>query len=248
MKALVLSTTGPVEQTPLALVERPLPEPGPDELLVRVSACGVCHTELDEIEGRLPARLPVVPGHQIVGRVERLGPGASRVGPGDRVGIAWIHWACGTCPACRAGDENLCPEARWTGKDVDGGYAEYTVVPEAFAYPVPDRLADAQAAPLLCAGVIGYPLTRHLSASAMVHYWKQPLDLSFNSSSGRSGGALDLSSSYKFMMERKSHLRYLSLDIGMISKTVGFLPEETALDAHFGLRLGLSLGIGGIGD
>ena len=160
MKAQVLSATGPVEDGRLALVERPVPEPAGGEILVRVAACGVCHTELDEIEGRLPPRLPVVPGHQIVGRVERLGAGSSGFDPGDRVGIAWINWACGTCAACLAGNENLCPRARWTGKDVDGGYAGYAVVPEAFAYPIPDRFSDAEAAPLLCAGVIGYRALR----------------------------------------------------------------------------------------
>jgi propanol-preferring alcohol dehydrogenase len=160
MKAQLLTSTGPLEPARLRLVARPVPEPGPGELLVRVSACGVCHTELDEIEGRLPPRLPVVPGHQIVGRVERTGPGVERFRAGDRVGVAWIHWACGACDACRAGDENLCPWARWTGKDVDGGYAEFTRVPEAFAYPIPERFADAEAAPLLCAGVIGYRALR----------------------------------------------------------------------------------------
>lgn len=160
MKAQVLSSTGPVEARPLTLVERSVPVPGAGEILVRVAACGVCHTELDEIEGRLPPRLPIIPGHQIVGRVERLGAGATAFMPGARVGIAWIHWACGACPACLAGDENLCADARWTGKDVDGGYAEYTVVPKAYAYPIPDRFSDVEAAPLLCAGVIGYRALR----------------------------------------------------------------------------------------
>lgn len=160
MKAQLLTSIGPLEPSRLRLVARPVPEPHHGELLVRVSACGVCHTELDEIEGRLPVRLPVVPGHQIVGRVERRGPGAERFRDGDRVGVAWIYWACGQCDACLAGDENLCPSARWTGKDVDGGYAEYVLVPEAFAYPIPDRFSDAQAAPLLCAGVIGYRALR----------------------------------------------------------------------------------------
>ena len=160
MKALILNSTGPVEDRRLELVDRPIPRPGGREILVRVSACGVCHTELDEIEGRLPARLPIVPGHQIVGRVERAGGSASRFALGDRVGIAWINWACGRCDLCLAGQENLCLEARWTGKDVDGGYAEYALVPEAFAYPIPDRFSDTEAAPLLCAGVIGYRALR----------------------------------------------------------------------------------------
>jgi len=160
MKAQLLETTGPVESRPLRLVDRPTPAPAAGEILVRVSVCGVCHTEIDEIEGRLAPRLPIVPGHQVVGRVERAGANASRFKTGDRVGIAWINWACGICAACRTGAENLCAEARWTGKDVDGGYAEYTVVPEAFAYPIPARFSDVDAAPLLCAGVIGYRALR----------------------------------------------------------------------------------------
>ncbi len=160
MKAMVLSETGPVEDRRLAFVERPVPAPGAGEILVRVSVCGVCHTELDEIEGRLPPRLPVGPGHQIVGSVEKAGAGASRFTLGDRVGIAWIHSSCGRCARCRTGAENLCAEALWTGKDVDGGYAEYTVVPEHFAYPIPNRFSDADAAPLLCAGVIGFRALR----------------------------------------------------------------------------------------
>jgi propanol-preferring alcohol dehydrogenase len=121
-----------------------------------VTACGVCHTELDEIEGRLSPKLPVILGHEIVGHVSKLGKGASRYKIGDRVGIAWIHSACGKCEFCQAGLENLCPDFQGTGCDVNGGYAEYTVVNQNFAYPIPERLTDSQAAPLLCAGAIGY--------------------------------------------------------------------------------------------
>ena len=164
MKALVLHSTGPVEDRRLVMADCPVPAPGPGEILVRVSACGVCHTELDEIEGRLTPRLPIILGHQIVGRVAEGsaggGAGASRFAPGDRVGITWMHHACGHCDACRGGAENLCADAAWTGKDVDGGYAEFTVVPEAFAFPIPERFGDAEAAPLLCAGVIGYRALR----------------------------------------------------------------------------------------
>jgi propanol-preferring alcohol dehydrogenase len=166
MKALLLSRVTPVERQPLESVELPLPEPGPGEVRVRVAVCGVCHTELDEIEGRLSARLPVVPGHQVVGRVDRMGVGVRRHVVGDRVGVAWIHSTCGTCAFCASGTENLCPRARWTGKDVNGGYAEFVVVPEAFAYPIPEPYLDAQAAPLLCAGIIGY---RALCLAAVEH-------------------------------------------------------------------------------
>jgi len=142
---------------PLQLVDLPVPVPGPGEVLVKVAVCGVCHTELDEIEGRTPpAVLPAVLGHQVVGRIEGSGLGASRFHPGKRVGIAWIYSACGECEQCRSGRENLCPTFRATGRDVNGGYAEYIIAPEAFVYPIPELFSDAQAAPLLCAGAIGY--------------------------------------------------------------------------------------------
>jgi len=161
MRAMILKNISEVEDRPLELVELPEPVPGPGQLLVRVSACGVCHTELDEIEGRAaPTKLPIVLGHEIVGRVEGLGAGASRFKPGDRVGIDWLNWACGRCSFCLSDRENLCAEAKWTGKDVDGGYAEYTVVSEDFAYSIPARFSDVQAAPLLCAGVVGYRALR----------------------------------------------------------------------------------------
>jgi propanol-preferring alcohol dehydrogenase len=159
MKAMVLKqiTNLARNRSPLELVDLPVPIPKEQEILIKVSACGVCHTELDEIEGRtLPAKLPVVPGHQIVGRVEKAAKGATRFNTGDRVGVAWIHSACGRCAYCTSGRENLCNDFTATGRDVDGGYAEYTVVPEAFAYAIPDVFTDAGAAPLLCAGAIGY--------------------------------------------------------------------------------------------
>jgi propanol-preferring alcohol dehydrogenase len=142
---------------PLELEEVPHPVPETGEVLVKVSVCGVCHTELDEIEGRSPPpELPVILGHQVVGQVEDVGPAADRFEIGDRVGVAWIYSACGTCKFCRAGTENLCPAFKATGRDADGGYAEYMTVPEDFAYPIPPQLTDAEAAPLLCAGAIGY--------------------------------------------------------------------------------------------
>lgn len=160
MKAMVLGRTGPIENQPLELREVPTPEPQAGEIRIRVTACGVCHTELDEIEGRLEARLPAIPGHQIVGYVDALGPGVLRFPPGRRVGVAWIYSACGVCPRCRAGNENLCTQFRGTGCDADGGYAEYCVVPEDSAYPIPEPFNDVQAAPLLCAGVVGYRALR----------------------------------------------------------------------------------------
>ncbi|MBE0431799.1 MAG: zinc-dependent alcohol dehydrogenase family protein [Dehalococcoidia bacterium] len=161
MKAMVLRRISSVEDKPLELADLPEPEPGQGEVQVRVSACGVCHTEIDEIEGRLaPSRFPMVLGHEIVGRVTELGPGAGKFKTGDRLGIAWINRACGRCPFCVRGDENLCDRAKWTGKDAYGGYAQYTVVSEDFAYPIPEGFTDIGAAPLLCAGVIGYRALR----------------------------------------------------------------------------------------
>ncbi len=163
MKALVIHRLVDVRENPTPLEPRnlPEPEPGESEIVLKVSACGVCHTELDEIEGRTPPpRLPVVPGHQVVGRVHALGSGASRFQIGDRVGVAWIFSACGECEFCRSGQENLCPAFRATGRDAHGGYAEFMSVPEAFAHPIPQGLSDARVAPLLCAGAVGYRALR----------------------------------------------------------------------------------------
>jgi len=143
--------------TPLELVDLPEPAPGEREILVKVSACGVCHTELDEIEGRTPPPVfPIIPGHQIVGRVAGAGKKATKFNTGERVGIGWIFSACGRCAACLAGDENVCVEFRATGRDANGGYAQFMTVRDDFAYPIPDIFSDAEAAPLLCAGAIGY--------------------------------------------------------------------------------------------
>ena len=150
-------TPGPVDAGSLVAVERPVPEPGAGEVRVRVSACGVCRTDLHLAEGDLAPRRPsTVPGHEVVGRVDAVGSGASRFAVGDRAGIAWLRWTCGRCRWCRRGAENLCPVPRFTGWDADGGYAEWAVVDEAYAYALPDAFDDEHAAPLLCAGIIGY--------------------------------------------------------------------------------------------
>jgi alcohol dehydrogenase, propanol-preferring len=159
MKAMVLNGILDLREnkTPLELVDLPDPVPGESEILVRVTACGVCHTELDEIEGRTPPpRFPVVLGHQVVGVVEEAGRQATRFNTGDRVGIAWIYSACGQCEFCRRGDENLCRSFKATGRDANGGYAEYMTVPQDFAFEIPETFSDSEAAPLLCAGAIGY--------------------------------------------------------------------------------------------
>ncbi|MHC4694014.1 MAG: zinc-dependent alcohol dehydrogenase family protein [Planctomycetota bacterium] len=156
MKAMILKKVAPIEEEPLELEEIPAPQPGPKQIRVKISACGICHTELDEIEGRLQPSLPIILGHEIVGRVESLGPKAAKFKFADRVGIAWINSACGKCQFCCRGNENLCPDFLGTGCNANGGYSEYTVVSEDFAYPIPDGFSDSTAAPLLCAGAIGY--------------------------------------------------------------------------------------------
>jgi alcohol dehydrogenase, propanol-preferring len=161
MRAMQLDRPAPVGDSPLHAVERAVPEPGPDEVLVRVSACGICRTDLHVVEGELPLVCsPIVPGHQIVGRVERVGAGVRDRRVGERVGIAWLGRTCGTCAHCVAGRENLCERAEFTGYHADGGYAEYAVVRGDFAYAIPDVFGDAEAAPLLCAGIIGYRALR----------------------------------------------------------------------------------------
>ena len=157
MKAWIVDRPGDVDGSPLARVERATPEPGPDEIRVRVSACGVCRTDLHLAVGELaPKHAGVVPGHEIVGVVETLGADCTRFRLGDRVGIAWLRSTCGRCRWCRHGRENLCALSQYTGWDADGGYAEWAVVEESFAYALPDAFDDEHAAPLLCAGIIGY--------------------------------------------------------------------------------------------
>jgi propanol-preferring alcohol dehydrogenase len=157
MQAWAVGTPGPIDGGPLVAVERPVPEPDPGQVRVRVRACGVCRTDLHLAEGDLaPRRAGVVPGHEVVGTVDRIGPGCTSVVEGDRVGIPWLAHTCGACRFCRAGAENLCTDPRFTGWDVDGGYAEYAVVDEDFAYRLPGALDDIDVAPLLCAGIIGY--------------------------------------------------------------------------------------------
>ena len=161
MKAWTLNQPGPLESRPLMFAEMPAPTPAEDEVLVKVHACGICRTDLHVAEGELPVRRsPLIPGHQIVGRIAALGSLVNDFAVGDRVGVAWLNRTCGVCRFCRAGRENLCERAMFTGWTVDGGYAEYTVAPAAFTYRLPDSFDDIQAAPLLCAGIIGYRCLR----------------------------------------------------------------------------------------
>lgn len=164
MSAWSVREPGPLQTGPLELLHKPVPQPGPGELLVRVDVCGVCRTDLHVTEGDLPIRHPgVTPGHEVVGTTAALGPGVSGWYPGDRVGVAWLRSTCGECRFCRRGAENLCPNSTYTGWGADGGYAEYLTVPAAFAYRLPAGYSDAELAPLLCAGIIGYRALRRAS-------------------------------------------------------------------------------------
>jgi len=157
VRAWVVHQPGPVACGPLLLTERPVPEPGPGELLIKVRCCGVCRTDLHLAEGDLPPRRPdVTPGHEVVGEVTAAGPGTTRFTTGDRVGVAWLAGTDGSCRYCRRGLENLCPSSVYTGWDIPGGYAEYLVAADAYVHQLPDGFSDEQAAPLLCAGIIGY--------------------------------------------------------------------------------------------
>lgn len=157
MRAMILREQQTIDNNPLEMVDVELPEPGRNEVRIKVSASGVCHTDLHEIEGDIALpKLPLIPGHQIVGRIDDLGEGADDWSPGIRVGVPWLYSACQDCKFCNRGLENLCDDARFTGKDVNGGYAEYMIAHKDFIYAIPEGFPDMQAAPLLCAGIIGY--------------------------------------------------------------------------------------------
>lgn len=200
-----------IGESPLRAVERPVPEPEPGEVLVRVSACGICRTDLHIVEGELPlVRSPIVLGHQVVGRVERVGAGVTRARAGDRVGIAWLRWTCGACRFCRSDRENLCARARFTGYHADGGYAEYAVVPADFAYPIPETFSDAEAAPLLCAGIIGYRALRlaEVPAGGTLGIYGFGSSAHITLQVARAGGA------EVFVCTREAHHRALALSLG----------------------------------
>jgi len=169
MRAMILDAA----QTPLRLDERmEIPRPGAHEVLIRVHACGVCRTDLHVVDGELTQpKLPLVPGHEIVGTVASVGSDVSTIGIGDRVGVPWVGWTCGECAYCRSGRENLCIRARFTGYQINGGYAEYTVADERFCFPIPDGFTDIEAAPLLCAGLIGYRALRLAGEAERVGFY-----------------------------------------------------------------------------
>ena len=246
MRAMVINRIVSLEEdhNPLEPAELPDPAPAEKEILVKVSVCGVCHTELDETEGRTPPpRLPVVPGHQVVGRVAGNGPGAARFNPGDRVGVAWIHSACRSeCKFCESGNENLCPDFVATGRDVNGGYAELMTVHEDFAYPIPEELTDAEAAPLLCAGAIGWRSLRLAGFNAG----------GFSGIGGPGGRVPDLTESAGVPrlgltgFGASGHL-VLKLVRGIFPETEVFVFARSVEEREFSKELG-AVWAGGIGD
>ncbi len=228
MQAWVVHRAGPVDTHPLALVERPDPEPGPGQVRLRIDVCGVCRTDLHLAEGDLPPLRPdVVPGHEIVGRVDAQGPGATRFDIGARVGIAWLRHTCGVCAYCRRGDENLCVAPRFTGWDDDGGYAGYAVVDEKFAYRLPEGFPDEQAAPLLCSGIIGY---RALRRSGLRPGGRLGI-YGFGASAHLAAQiALDRDATVH-VLTRSADARRLALDLGCASAGDAFDAPPEPLDA-----------------
>ena len=211
MKAMVLKNTGPIDSSPLELRDVETPEPKSGEIRVRVLACALCRTDLHVVEGDLPPHKPhIIPGHQVVGEVDRLGPGASKFKIGDRAGIAWLRFTDGQCRYCKAGKENLCPSARFTGYDEDGGYAEYAVVNENFAYPLPSSIDPVTISPILCAGIIGY---RALKRAEMKPGCRLGL-YGFGSSASISIQIARHLGCTVFVMTRDEKHRKLALDLG----------------------------------
>lgn len=228
MRAWVVRRPGPIDGDPLELVDRPEPQPGPGELRVRVRVCGVCRTDLHLAEGDLTPRRPaVVPGHEIVGVVDRLGVGASRFAVGDRVGIAWLRRTCGRCRFCGRGDENLCLEPRFTGWDDDGGYAELAVVGERYAYALPPGFSDAEAAPLLCAGIIGYRALRR----ALLPPGGRLGIFGFGASAHLAAQIALAEGATVHVLTRSPDARQLALELGAASAGDTFDPPPEPLDA-----------------
>ena len=215
-----------INKTPLSYVEAEIPEINESEVLVKVNACAVCHTELDEIEGRIkPIKLPIIPGHQIVGRVVETGNGVKKLKKGDRVGIGWIHSACGKCEYCKSGFENLCPEFIATGKDVDGGYAEYTKINENYTALIPEKFTDEEASPLLCAGAVGYRALKLVNI-------KEGMNLGFLGFGASNHLVLKIAkaiypNSKLFVFARSENERRLAMEIGAYwSGDISEIPPE----------------------
>ena len=228
MKAWAVAHPGPVESGPLALVDRAEPEPGPDEIRVRVITCGVCRTDLHIAEGDLPPHRPaVVPGHEVVGIVDVVGRDVTRFSMGERVGIAWLRGTCGICRFCRRGAENLCLQPLFTGWDADGGYSEYAVVAAAYAYRLPDRFGDEEAAPLLCAGIIGYRALRRaaLPAGGRLGIY------GFGGSAHLAAQVALAEGATVHVMTRSAEARALALALGASSAGNTFDPPPEPLDS-----------------
>jgi propanol-preferring alcohol dehydrogenase len=228
MRAWVVQRPGPATGHPLALIERAIPEPGPGQVRVRVSTCGVCRTDLHLAEGDLPPKHPrVVPGHEVVGRVDALGPAASRFRPGDRIGVAWLGSTDMTCRFCRRGAENLCLGPRFTGWDQDGGYAEYLLVREEYAYALPDAFSDEQAAPLLCAGIIGY---RALRQAALPHAGRLGI-FGFGGSAHLVTQVALAEGAEVHVFTRSARARELARSLGAASASASAQGQDLALDS-----------------
>jgi alcohol dehydrogenase, propanol-preferring len=228
VRAWVVHKPGPVPSGPLLLTERPVPEPGPGQLLVRVVCCGVCRTDLHLAEGDLPPKAPdTTPGHEVVGEVVATGPGATRFHPGDRVGVAWLATTDGTCQYCRQGKENLCPASTYTGWDVHGGYAEYLTVADAFAHPLPTGFSDAELAPLLCAGIIGYRALRRaeIPPGGTLGIW------GFGGSAHLAAQVALAQGAQVHVFTRAEPARELALSLGVASAQDSFDPTPVPLDS-----------------
>ncbi|HEX6424488.1 MAG TPA: zinc-dependent alcohol dehydrogenase family protein [Acidimicrobiales bacterium] len=228
MRAWVVDTPGPVDDGPLTLVERPVPVPGPGQVRVRVSVCGVCRTDLHLAEGDLAPRRPrVVPGHEAVGTVDAVGDRVTRLRPGDRVGVAWLARTCGSCAFCRAGRENLCVDPRFTGWDLDGGYADHLVADAAYVYPLPDGFDDETAAPLLCAGIIGF---RALRQSRCPPGGRLGI-YGFGASAHLTAQVAMAEGMRVHVLTRSPDARRLALDLGVASAAGAADPPPEPLDA-----------------
>jgi propanol-preferring alcohol dehydrogenase len=228
MRAWVVERPGPMATGPLRLVDRAVPEPGPGELLLKVRACGVCRTDLHVTEGDLPPHLPgVTPGHEIVGAVVDTGYGVRRFTRGDRVGVAWLRGTCGVCAQCRRGAENLCPASIFTGWDAHGGYAEFTVAPEAYVYALPRAWTDMEIAPLLCAGIIGYRALRRaaLPPGGRLGIW------GFGGSAHLAAQVAIAEGAVVHVFTRAAAARSLALSLGAASAGDSFDPSPEPLDS-----------------
>jgi alcohol dehydrogenase, propanol-preferring len=228
MRAWVVHKPGPIETGPLRLIERPDPEPGPGELLIRVICCGVCRTDLHLTEGDLPPKAPdVTPGHEVVGEVIATGPGVVRFGVGDRVGAAWLAGTDGRCRYCRRGLENLCPRSIYTGWDIQGGYAQYLVASDSYVYDLPKGFSDAELAPLLCAGIIGYRALKlaDLPPGGRLGIW------GFGGSAHLVAQVAIAAGATVHVFTRGENARELALGLGAASAQDSFDPTPEPLDS-----------------